>query len=213
MSRLLSIFIFLLCTANAQTPNYGIKEGDLVFQNLDCGPICEAIEAVTPAYKGQHFSHIGLVVNRHDSLFVIEAIGKDVHLTPLNQFLERDAKWQMPHRTAVGRLKAKYAYMVPAVVEAATKTLGTPYDDDFLYNNGKYYCSEMLYDAFKVANDDKAFFPLFPMTFKQPNTNDFYPVWVNYYKDLGKPIPEGKPGLNPGGMSIDKKIKVHFLFQ
>jgi hypothetical protein len=46
------------------------------------------------------------------------------------------------------------------------------------------------------------------MTFKKPNSNDFFPAWVEYYKNIGIQIPEGKPGCNPGGISTSDKIKI-----
>ncbi len=39
------------------------------------------------------------------------------------------------------------------------------------------------------------------MTFNDPDTQEPFPIWVEYYKKLGEPIPEGEPGLNPGGIS------------
>jgi len=42
----------------------------------------------------------------------------------------------------------------------------------------------------------------------QPNTNEFFPAWVEYYQKLKIEIPEGKPGCNPGGISTSKKIKI-----
>ena len=64
-----------------------LQNGDLLFQDMDCGPICNAIEEVTEGFDGHDFSHIGLVTIQKDSIFIIEAIGKDVHLTPLATFL------------------------------------------------------------------------------------------------------------------------------
>ncbi|MHC4724324.1 MAG: hypothetical protein ACYS9V_08765 [Planctomycetota bacterium] len=37
------------------------KEGDLLFQDLDCGPLCDAIEKVTTGYQGSNFSHVGIL--------------------------------------------------------------------------------------------------------------------------------------------------------
>jgi hypothetical protein len=37
-----------------------------------------------------------------------------------------------------------------------------------------------------------------PMTFKDPETKQLMPVWKDYYKKLGVPVPEGKQGINPG---------------
>jgi hypothetical protein len=44
------------------------------------------------------------------------------------------------------------------------------------------------------------------MTFVDPKTKTYYPVWVDYYSQLKCPIPEGKPGLNPGSISRSDKL-------
>lgn len=106
------------------------------------------------------------------------------------------------------RLKKEYLKLIPSAITFALKQLDKPYDDEFLYNNGKYYCSELLYDAFAFANMGKPFFELQPMTFKQPQASTYFPVWIEYYKKLNIEIPEGKPGINPGGISRSAKIDI-----
>ena len=180
-----------------------LQPGDLIFQNLDCGPMCDAIEAVTEGVDGQDFSHVALVCKQGDSLVVIEAIGKGVHYTSLSNFSKRTT-----NKMYVGRVKSQYKKLIAKAETFAEKQNGIPYDDEFIYNNGKYYCSELVYDAFKFANNDKPFFTLYPMTYKQPGSNDFFPVWVDYFKKLNKQIPEGQPGCNPGGLSRSDKIDI-----
>jgi hypothetical protein len=80
--------LFLSFHAKAQE-NIQLKSGDLIFQNLDCGPLCDAINAVTQGYQGNKFSHMGMVLLRNDSILVIEASGKNVHLTLLQTFLSK----------------------------------------------------------------------------------------------------------------------------
>ena len=63
------------------------KAGDIVFQDLQCGQLCDAINAVTKGYQGKDFSHVGIVVNYQNQLGVIEAIGSKVQFTSLNIFL------------------------------------------------------------------------------------------------------------------------------
>jgi hypothetical protein len=46
------------------------------------------------------------------------------------------------------------------------------------------------------------------MTFKSPKTEEYFEVWVDYYKKLNIEIPEGKPGCNPGGISTSDKLKI-----
>jgi uncharacterized protein YycO len=195
----------MLLHTHARSQDYAsqLREGDLLFQDLDCGPMCDAIEQVTTSYKGYHFSHIGLVHIQNDSVYVIEAIGNRVQLTPLDVFSARTENEML-----TGRVKPLFRYLVSGAVNFALSKLDVPYDDAFLYDNGKYYCSELIYDAFKHANQGHDFFVLEPMTFKKPGSNEFYPVWINYYHKLGMPIPEGLPGINPGGISRSEKLDI-----
>lgn len=195
------VFLFVCVTASAQ--NHSLKNGDLLFININCGGMCDAINAVTEGYKGNDFNHMGMVVLEESKVFVYEAVGKGVSKTPLNDFLKYTKE-----TLYVGELKTPYQYLIPDALLFCESQLGVPYDNDFLYNNGKYYCSELMYDAFKSANDNKPFFQLFPMTYKEPHTNTYFPVWIEHFEKQGTEIPEGKLGCNPGGMSLDEKIKL-----
>ncbi len=208
LRRFFYFLCFLLCSLQqavlAQLPNnIKLQSGDFIFQDLDCGPLCDAIEQVTQSYAGHHFSHIGLVYLKGDTTYIIEAIGKEVQLTPLVKFSARTK-----NKMYIGRVKKRYKAVAKKAIQFALKQIGVPYDDEFLYNNGKYYCSELIYDAFKWANSNNDFFVLQPMTFKQPNSDQFFPVWVAYYKKLGVPIPEAAAGINPGGISTSDKIEI-----
>lgn len=201
--RLRFILLFLFTAAVLYAQEAALRDGDLLFQDMDCGPLCDAIEAVTEGCGGKDFSHMGMVYHRNDTIFIIEAAGAAVRLTPLEKFKTYTNK-PMP----VGRLKKQHQNLIPGALAFSLKQLGVPYDDEYLYDNGSYYCSELIYDAFLFANGGRPFFQLFPMTYKQPGTNDFFPAWVDYYQKLGKPIPEGLPGCNPGGMSVSEKIEI-----
>jgi len=201
MKYLLFLF-FGIASAFAQSKP-DLKDGDLIFQDMDCGPLCDAIEAVTQGYNGADYSHMGLVYHRNDTLYIIEAAGSAVRLTTLEKFSKNTSKPML-----VGRLKKNYQKLIPAAIAFSLKQMGVPYDDEYVYDNSSYYCSELIYDAFKDANKGKPFFMLYPMTYKQPGTNEYFPAWVNYYKTINKPIPEGLPGCNPGGISTSDKIDI-----
>jgi hypothetical protein len=49
------------------------------------------------------------------------------------------------------------------------------------------------------------------MTFKKPATDRYFPAWIRYFEQLGHPIPEGAPGINPGGMSTFEGLKAVFV--
>lgn len=194
------VFLFYGCIENPKRPE--LKEGDLLFQDLDCGSMCDAIETVTEGVNGMDFSHCAMVIRNNDSLKVIEAIGEGVVITPLKEFIKRSSKIQ------AARLKGRDEALLKRACRYAKALKGKAYDEVFLLNNDQYYCSELLYEAFKSANYGKEVFGLEPMTFKDPSTHEFYPVWVDYYKQFKCPIPEGKPGLNPGSISRSKRLKL-----
>jgi len=205
MKQILSLLLLFFSsdTFSQTLEQKDLQPGDLIFQNLDCGPMCDAIEAVTEGIDGQDFSHVAMVCKQGDSLVVIEAIGKGVHYTSLTDFSKRTN-----NKMYVGRVKPVYKKLIAKAEAFAEKQVGTPYDDVFLYNNGKYYCSELVYDAFRSANNNKPFFTLYPMTYKQPGSDNYFPVWVDYFKKMDTAIPEGKPGCNPGGLSRSDKIQI-----
>jgi len=185
-----------------------LQEGDLLFQDLDCGALCDAIEAVTEGVSGKDFSHCGMVIKIGDSLKVIEAIGEQVQVNSIAIFLARSGDTETLKNTTVARVKPSHKALIDKAATYAIQQIGQPYDHEFLLNNGSWYCSELLYEAFKHANDNKAFFQLSPMTYKDPKTKAFFPAWVDYYAALNKDIPEGKPGLNPGSISRSNAIEI-----
>ncbi|NJK97474.1 MAG: hypothetical protein HC905_23505 [Bacteroidales bacterium] len=89
--------------------------------------------------------------------------------------------------------------------------MGKPYDDVFDIQNESYYCSELVYEAFR-DKDGNPLFELSPMTYKDPDTGKTFPAWETYFKNLNVEIPEGKPGLNPGGVSKSAEICIVFRF-
>jgi hypothetical protein len=191
----------LLIVAKITLAQSNFKQGDLLFQNIDCGPLCDAIEQVTFGRDSLKFSHIGLVYIKQDSVYVIEAIGIAVTITSYPNFKKRST-----NPLYLGRVKPEHQHLIDSAISFAIKQISVPYDESFLYNNQKYYCSELIYDAFKSSNQNNPFFELEPMTFKVPNSNSYFKAWVDYYKKLNIEIPEGKPGINPAGISRSDKI-------
>ncbi len=182
--------------------------GDIIFQDLDCGKLCDAIEQVTQGINGAKLSHVGIVmINSQHQTFVIEAYGS-VKQTPITTFLRRTTTSDGKPKVLVGRLKPVYQPLINTAIEIAQQAIGMPYDDAFLPNNHKYYCSELLYDCFKKANHDSAFFNLQPMTFKDPISHQYLKTWVEYYQKMNLPIPENIAGINPGAISRSNKISI-----
>jgi hypothetical protein len=213
-TSILIVIIFLLssCTTSLEDGDFELKEGDLLFQDSDCGPFCEAIEKVTFGYKGAKFSHIGMLIKDKDGLKVMEAISAGVVLTPIDSFLNRSFDQEKNPKVMVGRLKPRNQVLIPRAIDFVYRKMTKEYDDVFDMENDKYYCSELIYDAFKSANNNIPIFALKPMTFKDPENNLTFPIWEKYFEELNSQIPEGAPGINPGGISTSKFIEIVHLY-
>jgi hypothetical protein len=195
----LLFFFLLLCASagTAQTPS-PLQDGDILFQKLPCGSLCDAIIATTPCAEDRRFNHCGIVHIVAGKPFVIEAIGSRVQQTPLQKFLARDTAVNIsagrPHWN--NKKEGKQA-----AVQAA-KFVGRPYDDAFLPGDTALYCSELVWEVSKRGS--KKLFRLEPMTFKTGGNT--HPDWIIYYNNLGVAPPEGVLGINPCGLANSPEL-------
>lgn len=191
MKFLFLIFCFHLFTLNpAKAQQHPVLQaGDLVFQNLTCGELCQSILAVTPCREGKIFNHCGIIQITDTGIFVLEAIGNKVQQTALSKFMQRNT-----NPVAFARLKNQTALASSAVTNAR-QYLDLPYDDAFLPDNDAIYCSELVWASY--LEKGKHIFSLEPMTFKAPGTDSTFEGWKNYYQELGQSVPEGILGISP----------------
>ncbi|MBD80051.1 MAG: hypothetical protein CL840_14155 [Crocinitomicaceae bacterium] len=207
-------FSFLVATLVLLSCNKGsgfeLKEGDILFQDLDCGVYCESIETVTLGYNGANLSHCGIVVMEGGRPHVIEAISKGVSLTALDSFLVRSSDKSGKPKVLVGRLKKGNEFIVENAIVESRKHLGKDYDPVYDIENDKMYCSELVYFSFK--DQGEFLFNLNPMTFKALGSDSTFADWQTYFDDLQQPVPEGKPGLNPGSISLSDQIEIVYQF-
>ncbi len=203
----LTFFIVVVFIGCGNRDTVKLQQGDLVFQDLDCGELCDAIEMVTTGVYDKKFSHVAIVskIDSDGKAYVIEAYD-GVSEVQFSELLKRNPKTKV----VIGRLKQEYQYMVPIAVARAYKLLGKPYDSKFMLNNDSYYCSELIYEIFKYDDKGKVIelFPLNVMTFKDPKTGKTMDVWIKYFKELGVSVPEGESGINPGAISRSRLIQV-----
>jgi hypothetical protein len=221
MNRLTWLFITVLIvvsgcgstSVNERASNFELQSGDLLFQDLDCGELCNAIERVTNGFEGCDFSHVGIVNKGEEGdVFVVEAISTGIETTELSAFLNRSVDRNGQPKVMVGRLIKPYKKLIPIAIAHVSLLFGKPYDKVFAMNNDAYYCSELIYEIFLVANDRVPVFELQPMTFKDPDTGQTLAAWEKYFSDLAVSIPEGRPGINPGGISRSDVLTIIYAY-
>ncbi len=209
MSHLIGFLsVFFALTGGSE---YEPQAGDLFFQDLDCGGFCDAIEAVTEGVDGADFSHVGIVAEIDGHLIIAEAGGNGVVLTNIDSFLNRSHDKLGNPKVIVGRMK-NVEWMQDLNWEQALEPyLGKPYDETFDLNNDAYYCSELIV-RLCFDHSFERYFEINTMTFKEPDTREFYKIWSDYFAELGEPISEGEPGYNPGMMSRSEFVEIVHIY-
>ena len=115
---------------------YTPQQGDVIFHVSESSQSA-AIKLGTLS----RYSHCGLIIKKNGKLYVLEA-ENGVELTPIRQWLKRG---KMCHHYRVMRLKDEQNLNL-------LYQLGGRYDRAFRFNNGKYYCSELVWELYGKNN-------------------------------------------------------------
>lgn len=120
----------------AQAKTYEPQTGDIIFHSSQSGQ-STAIKIGTMS----PYSHCGIIVKQNNKLYVLEA-ENGVELTPIKQFIQRG---KLGQHYRIMRLKQEQPINV-------CYELGGKYDRAFRFNNGRYYCSELVWEIYKKQN-------------------------------------------------------------
>ena len=211
--KLMLLSICLVSSLAQAGTSFKLHPGDLLFQDLNCGELCNGIDAVTYGYQHSYISHMAMVVSTTPSAMVIEAITPGVVMTPVAEFLRRSLDSQQRPRVIVGRITAAYQHLIPGAIRQAQLQLGKPYNASFIPAAAQaFYCSELIEYAFKQANQQQAVFKRQPMNFAAPNTQQITPGWQKYYAQLQIAVPQGSLGSNPGEISRESSLQIVHVY-
>ena len=135
MRRFLFVIMSLMtisCSNNVDVN--ALQEGDIVF--------IESQSSQSPYIKAgtmSKWTHCGVIVNTSEGMKVLEA-SKTVRLTPVVKFIgaAKNDNWCI--KSPRQKLTKPINYH---------KYLGQPYDLEFKFDNGKMYCSELVWLVYK----------------------------------------------------------------
>jgi hypothetical protein len=131
----------LMSASLAQTPDDGLVDGDLIFQNSRSTQSSAILSATGSAY-----THMGIIVRRSGTIVVLEA-GPTVREVPLARWLANG----VDGIHAIYRKDGLNDSQRSAIIDAARRYLGRPYDIFFDFEGDAIYCSELPYLAFGAA--------------------------------------------------------------
>lgn len=186
------------CASSGKDSAYTPADGDLAFQISEISDFTKAITDVSAMRDSIKFAHVGIIFIDHGQPYVIEAVPKGgVTVTPLESYLSEaltiDGKPGVVIKRVIRDFPAKQA------IETAKSFLGQEYDWDFLPDNGKIYCSELVYESF-TDFEGRKLFQARPMNFRNAE-GDIPDYWTELFRKLGTDVPQGVPGTNPQDMS------------
>lgn len=194
------VFSAISCVRN----DAALKTGDLLFQVGKGSDMTGAITAATGENGGLNFSHVGIALVKNGADSVLEATTEGgVRITSLEEFLDQAAK--IDGRPAVIAMRLKDTTGTASAVERARSHLGLPYDYSFLPDNGKFYCSELVWESYRKA-DGSPRFTARPMNFRADD-GTLPQFWLDLFARQGEPVPEGIQGTNPNDMSREDGLK------
>lgn len=201
----------MACAAASCTPaRPKLQSGDLLFEAGAGSAMSEAIRSATGSARELSYTHVGIAVVNGGVDSVLEATSEGgVRMTTLEEILERAARIDGPRPVTAARLRDTSG--LAASLGRARQHLGEPYDYSYRPDNGKMYCSELVWESYRRPSGERIF-PARPMNFRDEQ-GELPRYWRELYERLGEEVPEGVPGTNPNEMARDSALRItgHFF--
>lgn len=138
---LLLVSLSIVAFASLKKPPQ-FQTGDIIFHTSKT-----RLSAVTASVTMSKLTHVGMIIVKDNKNYVIEAVGP-VRIVPLERFVNSG----LMSRYSVRRLKKPLTKTQKRkVTRAAKKFLGRRYDHKFSWTDRKFYCSELVYKAYRRA--------------------------------------------------------------
>lgn len=177
--------------------------GDLLFQVGSESAMSGAIATATGGGAPIPFTHVGIAVCCDGADSVLEATSPGgVRMTTLDDFLDKSAS--VDGRPVVAAMRLKDTTGIGASLLRARSCMGQPYDYSFRPENGKMYCSELVWESYRRPSGERIF-PARPMNFRAAD-GTMPRFWTELFERLGEAIPEGVSGTNPADMARDAAL-------
>lgn len=187
------------------------QEGDLLFQIEGTSDFSAAITEATAQHDSLKFAHVAIVaLDDNGKPYIIEASSEyGVTRTEWEDFLTKSRSINDKPGVVVMRINTDFP--AEEAINRAKSHIGEEYDWSYRPDNGKMYCSELVYDCF-LDRKGEHLFTANPMNFRNEG-GEIPAFWTALFEGLGETIPEGVPGTNPNDMAKSNILtEVHRYF-
>lgn len=181
-----------------------LENADLLFQAASDTEMSQAIAQATASADSLKFDHVAMLfTDGEGKLNVIEATPREgVHVTTLEEFL--DSSPRIYGKPAVVVMRVNIEFSAEEAIRNATAHCGEEYDFLYLPDNGKTYCSELIYESY-LDLSGQPIFEAQPMNFRAAD-GTMPAFWARLFEEEEIPIPEGVPGTNPQDLSKSSNL-------
>lgn len=177
----------------SSVPDQPLQTGDLVFASI---PADEDTTYMLPI-------HTAIVEVDKDGVWIIDATAKrGVARRTVDEFVTDYQRHDGSYpEFSVYRLEDNSG--AAEFISNEKQFLGEEYDIEFLMDNGKHYCTELVYDSY-IRNGEHLF-ELVPISFAD-GQGDINPFWTRIFGSLGVTVPSGQPGTTPEQMLLSPSL-------
>ena len=193
--RIALLLLLLVALLPATALALKVRDGDLLFVTAAHTGLSGAIDDATATQGQPSFDHVALVAHAGDVAVVLHADEHGSREQPLQAFIDEATAKQ--RQIFVYRLTPEHRPAIPDAIAQARRMLGKPYNDTYVQDDNRYYCSDFIERAFRAHH----VFALQPMNFKNLQTGKISPYWIDFYRSKGMPVPQDMPGTNPNDMA------------
>ena len=196
----MKIFLFVLLGVTISSFAHEFKVGDLIFTTYRPCYVCHVIEDET----GSPYSHVGLVVKvSKEKILIADSLGK-VKTSTVEEFVEKSALADL-YRIDFSNLKQSYSVFEKLIyTDYLENYSGLLYDKYFDWENSDENGEELLYCSEFIVKILDPYFKI-PVGTKPMNYTKNYDFWLRYFGEI--PIPQDKPGMNPGALARKPQFK------
>jgi len=192
--------ILTLVLSMTSTYSHDFQAGDIIFTTYRPCRVCQVIEDES----GSAYSHLGIIVESNESqILVADSLGT-VKTTEVSEFIDK-AAYATLYRIKPEALNISKESFDFALLDSFKNSFeGLKYDRYFLWDNYDENGNELVYCSEFVAKLINPFLTK-PVPTKKMNYKKNYDFWVKYFREV--PIPQDKPGINPGYLSKQKQLQ------